>query len=595
MEKLALVKQLFHIGLAPYPDCYSRLGHILGGLCPSAAAAILAVAPPFGHLVIRSSTQPLFRVPTVRKKIATKWLSRSAIIEDAEQLPNEVFDRRLLRSLGLSHVIIVRLPVTDTSVLDSMLPLRPSDASLPALGVVVVAVSSPSEAAELAQRLEQVSALLSSALLASIQSTERSLRARVVSNTLPKRDINSVLNSVLSTVRELLPFEGGSIFLWDSRRRLLQLHATTGLKEARRRNEVFYRVGESRITVGVAESGQTSVTDSIRRDHTETGKFEESVVSDRQSFLAIPILGVHEVAAPEGTAPLGVFRLINRSAEFGYSQPVPFGWDDQCIYRFAAELAGVIVTYMWRAREAQDHFERVIHGIKANIGAVALNLGHLQHHPELVEFKHDSFRYILPDSLALTRDIHWQVERNIGWYRDRFETDAPNSEDMQDVKLLGEVLAKIKGIFPEMTRVQNSGAVTLEYADYESFTKLPVVVGSSKSLHTVFRNLIENALKYTNASAPERKIILGQRLVPGYVEILVDDNGIGVPVNEEEWIFVDGYRCDNAMRRRPGGGGGIGLAQSRQLMDDMGGELYLERVDGLTRFVVRVRTREGTQ
>ena len=107
---------------------------------------------------------------------------------------------------------------------------------------------------------------------------------------------------------------------------------------------------------------------------------------------------------------------------------------------------------------------------------------------------------------------------------------------------------------------------------------------------TVFRNLVENAIKYTRAEQQESHIVLGhRRSEPDYLDILLDDDGIGITQGEEDWIFVDGYRCDNAMRRRPGGGSGIGLAHSKQLLQQMGGDLLFERIPDKTRFVVRLK------
>jgi hypothetical protein len=180
------------------------------------------------------------------------------------------------------------------------------------------------------------------------------------------------------------------------------------------------------VTVETALTGKGSVTDSIGRDHRVSGKFEEAVAGQRESFLVLPIFDWGRKEEPERVMPLGILRVINKKSPLaGTSGVVPFAWDDICMFRFVAEIVGVITNYLQRAMEAEDHFERVIHGIKANVGAIALNLSHFVRRPETISINSERLKYVLSDSVALTRDLKWQIERNVAWYRPRFETGAP--------------------------------------------------------------------------------------------------------------------------------------------------------------------------
>jgi signal transduction histidine kinase len=58
----------------------------------------------------------------------------------------------------------------------------------------------------------------------------------------------------------------------------------------------------------------------------------------------------------------------------------------------------------------------------------------------------------------------------------------------------------------------------------------------------------------------------------GNVKIRFADHGIGIPKEDITFIFEEGYRAENAMRRRPAGTG-LGLSYSRSLMRAMDGEL----------------------
>lgn len=55
-------------------------------------------------------------------------------------------------------------------------------------------------------------------------------------------------------------------------------------------------------------------------------------------------------------------------------------------------------------------------------------------------------------------------------------------------------------------------------------------------------------------------------------EIWVDDDGIGIPVDQRERIFEPFYRLDRS-RDRATGGFGLGLAISRRALEAQGGTL----------------------
>ena len=59
------------------------------------------------------------------------------------------------------------------------------------------------------------------------------------------------------------------------------------------------------------------------------------------------------------------------------------------------------------------------------------------------------------------------------------------------------------------------------------------------------------------------------------VEILVDDDGPGIPEEERERVFRPFYRLDRS-RNSETGGTGLGLAIARDIARAHGGDIYLE-------------------
>lgn len=98
-----------------------------------------------------------------------------------------------------------------------------------------------------------------------------------------------------------------------------------------------------------------------------------------------------------------------------------------------------------------------------------------------------------------------------------------------------------------------------------------VVLGDHDLLVTVVRNLLDNAVAYSEAGT---RIGVGTtvRDKEGVVEIVVVDQGIGIPVEALPRLFERFYRVDPA-RSRDTGGTGLGLSIVKHVVADHGGEV----------------------
>jgi two-component system OmpR family sensor kinase len=82
------------------------------------------------------------------------------------------------------------------------------------------------------------------------------------------------------------------------------------------------------------------------------------------------------------------------------------------------------------------------------------------------------------------------------------------------------------------------------------------------------QNLVRNAMRYCDESLLLRLRLEGD----GACLLTVEDDGIGIPVEERERIFQPFYRLDRS-RDRNTGGFGLGLAISRRAIEGQGGTL----------------------
>ncbi len=92
-------------------------------------------------------------------------------------------------------------------------------------------------------------------------------------------------------------------------------------------------------------------------------------------------------------------------------------------------------------------------------------------------------------------------------------------------------------------------------------------------LQQVLTNLVENAIKYGRPGG--QVTIGGTRAAEGKVEMWVQDDGPGIPLEARERVFERFYRVDRA-RARDTGGTGLGLSIVKHIVQAHGGEVWLK-------------------
>ncbi len=104
------------------------------------------------------------------------------------------------------------------------------------------------------------------------------------------------------------------------------------------------------------------------------------------------------------------------------------------------------------------------------------------------------------------------------------------------------------------------------------------VLGNREHLATVLSVLLDNAVKYT---PPKGKIAIAvkQDLERKRVITSVSDTGIGIPREEQDYIFKKFFRARNALSFRPDGSG-LGLAYAKMLLEKQGGEMWFHSDEG---------------
>ena len=97
-----------------------------------------------------------------------------------------------------------------------------------------------------------------------------------------------------------------------------------------------------------------------------------------------------------------------------------------------------------------------------------------------------------------------------------------------------------------------------------------------KRLEQVLRNLLSNAAKYSPAG---KTIAVRAFRRAGQITVCVQDEGIGIPLDEQDHIFERFYRVDNRLTRTTPGAG-LGLSICKWIVGAHGGEIQVHSTPG---------------
>ncbi|RED52100.1 ATP-binding protein [Aestuariispira insulae] len=114
---------------------------------------------------------------------------------------------------------------------------------------------------------------------------------------------------------------------------------------------------------------------------------------------------------------------------------------------------------------------------------------------------------------------------------------------------------------------------------YEMAANLPsCFVGDADRIRQVLNNLIGNAIKFTETGGIS--VYAGGTEIMNLISFEVRDTGIGIPTDKQATIFDSFSQVDDASTRHYNGTG-LGTAISKELVELMGGSIWLESQPGI--------------
>jgi signal transduction histidine kinase len=112
---------------------------------------------------------------------------------------------------------------------------------------------------------------------------------------------------------------------------------------------------------------------------------------------------------------------------------------------------------------------------------------------------------------------------------------------------------------------------------FDGVAEIPPLQTDEAKLSHILRNLVSNALKFTERGEVRVSAAWLQR--EDHVEFAVRDTGIGIDAADQQRIFEDFAQVDSSLQRRVRGTG-LGLPLSRKLAGLLGGSVTVHSVPG---------------
>jgi signal transduction histidine kinase len=121
----------------------------------------------------------------------------------------------------------------------------------------------------------------------------------------------------------------------------------------------------------------------------------------------------------------------------------------------------------------------------------------------------------------------------------------------------------------EQPKTENWGVELAFETDEDEY---PTVRVDTERIRWVLRNLIENALRYSEEG---QTVTVSLTQTGDYLQVAVTDRGIGIPPKDKDHIFDKFYRAKNAVEKR-NEGSGLGLYIARNIINYHNGKIWFE-------------------
>ncbi|MBZ6004784.1 MULTISPECIES: sensor histidine kinase [Paraclostridium] len=168
-----------------------------------------------------------------------------------------------------------------------------------------------------------------------------------------------------------------------------------------------------------------------------------------------------------------------------------------------------------------------------------------------------------PERLTSIREEVQRLGKLIGSIKNLSTFDSSLSQLNKTKTNLSDFIKNITYTYESKALEKN---IKIEYELNEVFAYV-----DKEKFSQVIVNILVNAIKYTNYGG---NILIKVENYDDSIDIVIKDNGIGIPKEELHYIFERFYRVDKS-RSKDTGGIGVGLAISKAIVSEHGGNILV--------------------
>jgi signal transduction histidine kinase len=261
-------------------------------------------------------------------------------------------------------------------------------------------------------------------------------------------------------------------------------------------------------------------------------------------------------------------RQVSEISETALDRRVPEPPVDDEVGRLARTMNAMLDRLQSSAERQRRFVSDASHELRSPLASARAQLEVAAAHPETLPWEataagllaeNERMERLVTDLLFLARS-------------DEGRTEAPRAAvDLDDL------------VLAETGRLRERNHVRVDI----SHVSAARVFGNREHLGRVVCNLLENAERHARSTVAVELAATGSE-----VELVVADDGPGVPPEDRERVFDRFVRLDGD-RSRGHGGTGLGLAIAREIVRAHGGRIWVEGTTG-ARFVVRLPAGSAT-
>lgn len=382
----------------------------------------------------------------------------------------------------------------------------------------------------------------------------------VTSNLSTVVDLEAYLQSILSAATELTDSETASLMEYD---------------EAAQ--EFFFRyvpwfhrdsLKDARVPLNGSAAGWTFLhvkplaINDVRNDTRHFSMIDELAGFVTRSILVVPLV-LHG-------RPIGAFEVFNKTDDAHYTE------EDILLLETLASLATTAMQNNMLENNAQSSQDEArdldrlknefiaitSHELRTPLGLI---LGHATFLRELVGGDYQEQVEAIIRNASKLKEIIESLSRV-----DNYQTGGASlrSRRVSVTRVIEDVSASFRDI-----AIQKGVALKVEVDRSQDL----LVVADASKIAIVLSNLVKNAITFTNDGG---HITIRGSLESEFVKVVVEDDGVGIPIKDLPHIFERFYQVESHLTRRHGGMG-LGLSVAKVMIEMHGGRIWVESMEGM--------------